>query len=105
MHQLASNFASFFDRLVDLLEELKGALPRFRDLLDILRSGESASQRLRFSIQAFYHDLLELFQAVARVFTKKTGSKLLQCSVSWLVTVEVLLTNTEYRQGSRELPS
>ena len=52
---------------------MKDALPRFKDLLELLKSGESASQRIRFSIQSFYKDLFAFFESVAMVFTRKNG--------------------------------
>jgi hypothetical protein len=39
-----------------------------------LNSGE-VSTRFRMSLSAFYVDLFEFFRTVARVFTRKTGSK------------------------------
>jgi len=70
--QLASNFTSFFEKLVDLLEDLQRVLPQYKELLENINS--EPSPRLRLSIQAFYVDLFHLFQAVVQVFTKRSGS-------------------------------
>lgn len=60
-----------------LLDEVKGKLPRFGELLELLRSDNEhkASQRLQISIKAFYVDLFHLFRAIAQVFTRRNCSK------------------------------
>ncbi|KAJ4152231.1 hypothetical protein NW765_017740 [Fusarium oxysporum] len=73
--QLASNYTSFFEKLTDLLAEVGRIVPRFKDLAELVCDHSLASQRVKAAIQGFYTDLFALYQAVALVFTKKSGKR------------------------------
>ena len=71
--QLASNFVTFFEKLTKVIECVAAALPQYEQCMEIF--GNGASERLNASLCQVYVDLFEFFQDVARVFTKKNGSK------------------------------
>jgi len=70
--QLASNFASFFERLVRLLEQLSDVVPQYGELAKLASAFESP--RMRRQIEGVYIDILQLFQDVAQIFTSARGS-------------------------------
>ncbi|KAF2200065.1 hypothetical protein GQ43DRAFT_90178 [Delitschia confertaspora ATCC 74209] len=72
--QLASNFTTFFEKLSKLIEKLTATLPQYAEFYQTLCSGDrSFSPRLSNSLVRFYVDMLEFFQAVARVFSRPNG--------------------------------
>lgn len=71
--QLASNYVVFFEKLAKVIERVAAALPQYEQFMEIFGSG--ASERLKASLCQVYVDLFEFFEGVARVFTKKNGSK------------------------------
>jgi hypothetical protein len=74
--KFASNFATFFDKLTRIIEKLALLLPQYKDVYAAIRKApRPVSQRLRESLISFYSVLFELFEAVARVFSKPDGSK------------------------------
>lgn len=53
-------------------------LPQYEDILSSLKpESNNVSARLLDSLTRFYGDLFDFFQAIARVFSKPNGSKLL----------------------------
>lgn len=72
--QLASNFNSYFEKLVDILEQLSDNLPQYKELVLLLPG--SVTEKFRHSLKRLYYDLFEFFRATARVFTQKDGSRL-----------------------------
>jgi hypothetical protein len=90
--QLASNFTTFFDKLVGTLEQIGQASPQYRFLPNLLqrryqqksqRADElyqvrlaqslARSVRIKKSICGLYKDILSFLLAIVRVFTKKDG--------------------------------
>lgn len=73
--QLASHFATFFEKLCDVVEILNLRLPRFQEVYDSLAKQPSAlSTALKSSFQRLYSHLFEFYGAIARIFSKKCGS-------------------------------
>ncbi|ORY10382.1 hypothetical protein BCR34DRAFT_566803 [Clohesyomyces aquaticus] len=90
---LASNYGTFFDKLGDLLEQLSAKIPAYDSISETksiiqetfneaLKKAELSSRlpptveisdRFQNSLRAFYLDLFEIFQSIARVFTSKSG--------------------------------
>jgi hypothetical protein len=74
--QLASNFGTFFEKLCGVLERLAARLPRYEEVFQSLAPNTTTvTSRLSSSFGQLYADLFELFEAVARVFSSKDGSK------------------------------
>ncbi|KAF2181881.1 hypothetical protein K469DRAFT_752715 [Zopfia rhizophila CBS 207.26] len=72
--QLASNFTTFFEKLSKLIERLTASLPQYAEFYQTLYSGRKRfSPRLSNSLVRFYVDMLEFFQAIARVFSRPNG--------------------------------
>ncbi|MCJ1380803.1 hypothetical protein MMC17_003912 [Xylographa soralifera] len=69
--QLASNFVGFFEKLADVLSQVASLIPAYSDVLQFDISHPSI--RFRMSLDKFYEDLFEFFQAVTRLFTRKSG--------------------------------
>lgn len=63
----------FFEKLAEVLSQISSLIPAYSDVLQFDISNPSV--RFRMSLGKFYEDLLDFFQAVARVFTQKNGSK------------------------------
>ncbi|KAK8123233.1 hypothetical protein PG984_011903 [Apiospora sp. TS-2023a] len=72
--QMAGNFSSFFEKLADLLTDLKRMIPRFKDLVDLFAAKAFVSPRILPIVQDFYSDIFLLLCSVAQVFTKKDGT-------------------------------
>lgn len=64
-----------------MLERLSEAIPRYSEILRIV-SGTS-SETFQTSVRSFYVDLFDFFKSVARVFTNKKGSKLVNALINW----------------------
>ena len=71
--QLASNFVGFFEKLSDILLQLAATVPAYEEILQF--DVTATSDRFKSSLCNFYVDLFELFKAISRVFTQKSGSK------------------------------
>ncbi|KAK3352765.1 hypothetical protein B0T25DRAFT_192337 [Lasiosphaeria hispida] len=69
--QLASNFGSFFNKLVEVLKQLGQKIPKYQEILQC--SPKDVSVTFQQSLTGFYVDLLEFLTAVARVFRRKNG--------------------------------
>ncbi|KAH6970626.1 hypothetical protein BKA56DRAFT_596676 [Ilyonectria sp. MPI-CAGE-AT-0026] len=69
--QLASNFGSFFNKLLDVLMKLGQKFPRYEEILKC--SPQNITQGFQHSLKKFYRDLFEFFTAVAKVFRRKNG--------------------------------
>lgn len=67
--KLASNYASFFEKLVDMLERLADTLPMFK------RVPACAVQCTHIAtiLQRIYVKVLEVFQMTAKIFTNGNG--------------------------------
>jgi hypothetical protein len=79
--QLASNFVTFFEKLAKACERIAQELPQYKEIAALSRRSKGQpSLRLRNSLCNVYDGLFKFFQSVARVFTKKDGSK----SKAWL---------------------
>lgn len=69
---------SFFEKLENVFERLNRSIPVYQELSALfqrLNAEVNVSSEFSSSLQAFYVDLLEIFRGIARIFTKKTGSK------------------------------
>lgn len=76
--QLAFNYTSFFEKLESLFERFNRRIPAYQELgglFERLNTEVNVSSEFSSSLQAFYIDVLEIFRGIARIFTKKTGSK------------------------------
>jgi hypothetical protein len=70
--QLSSNLVTFFDKLLELITQLVDIFPRYEDIAKLCTDENSG--RIRQNIEEIYVDLLEIFQAAVRVFTRGSGS-------------------------------
>lgn len=77
--KLASNYITFFEKLVKTLGRILEVLPQYEQVAEML--AEKPSERLKSSVCKVYIDLLKFCQGVARVFTKKDGSKSIECPI------------------------
>jgi hypothetical protein len=81
--KLASNFTTFFEKLSRLIERLTMSLPQYAEFYQSLCSGINRfSPRLETSLVKFYVDMFDLFQAIARVFSRPNGSMALSSNTS-----------------------
>lgn len=70
--QLSSNLVTFFDKLLELLDQLLNVFPRYEDV--VILCTDDSSKRIRKNIEEVYVDFLEIFQVAVRVFTRSSGS-------------------------------
>lgn len=75
--QLASNIATFFEKLTQTLDRLAKELPQYVLIVQLYETTPSTvfSDRIKTSVKQVYADLFKFFQSVTRIFTKKDGSK------------------------------
>ncbi|RYP78188.1 hypothetical protein DL771_000665 [Monosporascus sp. 5C6A] len=72
--QLASQYVSFFEKLCNVVETVNARLPRYQEVYDRLIEGINPPRpRLKISLQQTYISLFEVFQDVARVFSRPDG--------------------------------
>ena len=73
--QLASNYASFFDKLTQSLARLGHHLPQGQIIEQIYRSQhrQEFPERVKSALCQVYVDIFEFLQSVARVFTTNNG--------------------------------
>lgn len=69
--KLASNFVTFFGKLLDLLDDFTEDFPRYGHIVHLCNDG--SSNRLKVSLRNVYVDLFQLFQSIAQVFTIGNG--------------------------------
>jgi hypothetical protein len=74
--QLASNFTTFFEMLVNTLERLTHSLPQYDLILELCKTMPSSqlTDRIKGSVRKVYENLFTFLQSVASIFTKKDGS-------------------------------
>ncbi|KAH8589262.1 hypothetical protein B0O99DRAFT_725637 [Bisporella sp. PMI_857] len=70
--ELSKNLVTFFDRLMELLAQLLSVFPRYEDVTRLCN--DENSERIRQNIEEVYVDMLEIFQAAVKVFTRASGS-------------------------------
>ncbi|KAH7155898.1 hypothetical protein EDB81DRAFT_376066 [Dactylonectria macrodidyma] len=68
---LSSGVVTFFDKLLELLAQLLEVFPRYESVAGLCCDENSG--RIRQNIQEVYVDMLEIFQAAVRVFTRSSG--------------------------------
>ena len=75
--QLASNYTTFFEKLMRIIERLVDSLPQYADVAALCKSTPSlslsASSRMETHLEKVYTDLLLFFQSTARVFSSGQG--------------------------------
>ena len=75
--QLASNYTTFFEKLMSIIERLVDSLPQYSDVVTLCKStpssSSSASSRMETNLKKVYTDLLQFFQSTARVFSSGQG--------------------------------
>ncbi|OCL08347.1 hypothetical protein AOQ84DRAFT_42671 [Glonium stellatum] len=69
--QLASNFVTFFEKLVTVLERLIESFPQYAMIADLCK--DKVSTRMKSHLENVYLDIFQFFQSVARVFTNSRG--------------------------------
>ena len=88
---LASNYTTFFDKLMSIIERLVDSLPQYADIVALCKSTPclslSASSRMETHLIKVYTDLLHFFQCTARVFSSGQGrirkTPALICDLMW----------------------
>jgi hypothetical protein len=93
--KLASNFSSFFEKLIRLIDQLSDVFPQYKEIANLFP--DFKSQRIKRHLEDVYGDLLQFFQIVARIFTTSSGGGLafsiyesIQGTHSYQVSSEVL---------------
>ena len=75
--KLASNYTTFFEKLMRIIERLVDSLPQYADVAALCTSTPSlslsASSRMETHLEKVYTDLLRFFQSTARVFSSGQG--------------------------------
>jgi hypothetical protein len=71
--QLASNYTTFFDKLTDMIDRLSITLPQYGKVMDICKNRPNA--QVRRLVEMVYGDILAIFHAAVKVFTKGSGSE------------------------------
>ncbi|KAL2075301.1 hypothetical protein VTL71DRAFT_244 [Oculimacula yallundae] len=73
--QLASNYATFFDKLTRTLERLSHHIPQYELIVGLYngRYLDQFAQRITVSLREVYVDIFQFLQRVARVFTRRDG--------------------------------
>ncbi|KAH6714527.1 hypothetical protein BKA61DRAFT_673850 [Leptodontidium sp. MPI-SDFR-AT-0119] len=73
--QLASNYATFFDKLTRTLERLAHHLPQYELIVGLYKGRylDQFAQRITASLREVYVDIFQFLQRVALVFTRKDG--------------------------------
>ena len=70
--QLVDNFSGFFDKIIQNLTEIAGALPQYDDIVSLFN--EPVSLRVTRHLEEIYANVFAFFEIVAKVFTKSDGS-------------------------------
>jgi hypothetical protein len=70
--QLSSNLVTFFEKLLELLDQLLTFFPRYEEVAKLCN--DENSERIRKNIEEIYVDFLGIFQIAVKVFTRSTGS-------------------------------
>jgi hypothetical protein len=74
---LASNFETFLDKLLDLLQELSTSFADYKEIAELCISGDkNQPSKIPEIIEAVYRDVLQIFHAVIQLFTKSEGGEL-----------------------------
>ena len=71
--QIASNYATFFDKLTEILGRLTNEFPYYGEIVQQYKNSPMPN-RLKKSITDIYTSLLRFLQSLLRVFTKNDGS-------------------------------
>jgi len=71
--QIASNYASFFEKLTEILGRLTDEFPYYGEIAQQYKDSPMPN-RLKKSITDIYTSLLRFLQSLLRVFTKNDGS-------------------------------
>ena len=75
--KLASNYATFFEKLMSIIERLVNSLPQYADIIALCKTTPSlslsAASRMETHLTKVYTDLLHFFQTTARVFSSGQG--------------------------------
>jgi len=74
--QLASNFSTFFEKLLTLLANLSAFLPHCDEVAVFCEKCPEFTAQLRYCVEKTYENFFGLFAAVAKLFTSANGSKL-----------------------------
>jgi hypothetical protein len=69
--QIASNFSSFFEKLLTLLDNVAAHLPRSKEIEEFCTEHPTFTTNLRLYVEKLYGDLFELFCAVAKVYLRE----------------------------------
>ncbi|OCL06693.1 hypothetical protein AOQ84DRAFT_410359, partial [Glonium stellatum] len=81
---LASNYATFFEKLANTLDRLGKEIPQYGRFLELLNKSDGKSskdpqpehwERFKLSLITIYQDLFGFFRSVALVFMKKSGGQ------------------------------
>ncbi|KAK4205137.1 hypothetical protein QBC40DRAFT_65996 [Triangularia verruculosa] len=73
--QLASNFVSFFDNVIRLLEKLTSTFRQYADVFDLCsKCEELRASRIPNVLEVIYTDVLEVLQSAVRIFTRSDGT-------------------------------
>ena len=72
-HKLAGNFTTFFEKMAMSISQVAAELPQYEEIERLYNT--NIQPRLKASLQEVYVCLFQFFQSIARVFTRKDGSK------------------------------
>ncbi|KAF2472857.1 uncharacterized protein BDR25DRAFT_258324 [Lindgomyces ingoldianus] len=79
--QLASNFSSFFEKLLGILQRISESFPQYQEINAFCR--RDSSQRLKRHVEHVYGDLLNFFQHIAKIFSTGSGDMRKRPAVVW----------------------
>jgi hypothetical protein len=101
--QLASNYTSFFLKLVDLIETLGANMAKFNEVVTLLYRAETPSPRFKAAVSSIYGVLLDFFREVTVLFLKKDGRKF-PPSLTLVYTISPLLASCEANASLCSVP-
>ena len=64
--QLASDFSKFFEKILQMMDEMARALPNYEDFFDLFKS----DQRLHHALVLVYEDILGFWSQATKIFVK-----------------------------------